>query len=160
MLVASWNVNSIRVRLPQVLQWVESARPDVLALQETKTTDDVFPSSALQDAGYHVIFSGQKTYNGVALLSRDSPSQVVTDLQSMDDPQRRIIAATVGGTRIYNVYVPNGQAVGTDKFEYKLRWLAALREQLAGELGKHSRVLVVGDFNVAPDNHDVHDPPA
>ncbi len=160
MLVASWNINSIRVRLPQVLQWVESARPDVLALQETKSTNDVFPSSALEDAGYHVIFSGQKTYNGVALLSRAAPSQVVTDLQSMDDPQRRIIAATVGGTRIYNVYVPNGQAVGTEKFDYKLRWLAALRDQLSGELKEHSRVLVVGDFNVAPDDRDVHDPAA
>jgi exodeoxyribonuclease-3 len=159
-LVASWNINSIRVRLPQVLQWMESAHPDVLALQETKTTDDVFPSQALQDAGYHVIFSGQKTYNGVALLSRDPPSQVVTDLSSMDDPQRRIIAATVGDLRIYNVYVPNGQAVGTDKFEYKLRWLAALRDQLIREVKDHSRVLVVGDFNVAPDDRDVHDPAA
>ena len=160
MLIASWNINSIRVRLPQVLQWMESAHPDVLALQETKTTDDVFPSQALQDAGYHVIYSGQKTYNGVALLSRDPPSQVVTDLSSLDDPQRRIIAATVGDLRIYNVYVPNGQAVGTDKFEYKLRWLAALRDQLTRELEDHSRVLVVGDFNVAPDDRDVHDPAA
>jgi exodeoxyribonuclease-3 len=139
---------------------MESTRPDVLALQETKTTDDVFPSSAFEDAGYHAIFSGQKTYNGVALLSREPPSQVLTDLRSMEDPQRRLIAATFDGLRIYNVYVPNGQAVGTEKFDYKLRWLAALREQVAGELRDHSRVLVAGDFNVAPDDRDVHDPAA
>jgi len=159
-LVASWNVNSIRVRLPQVLQWAGEVRPDVLAIQETKTTDDAFPSSELEAAGYHVVYSGQKTYNGVALLTREPPAGVVTELASMEDPQRRLIAATVGGVRVYNVYVPNGQAVGTDKFDYKLRWLAALRQQLADELKAHRELLVAGDFNVAPDDRDVHDPAA
>jgi exodeoxyribonuclease-3 len=159
-LIASWNVNSIRVRLPQVLQWVETTRPDVLAIQETKITDDAFPAADLEAAGYHVLFAGQKTYNGVALLSREPPTDVLTDLTSMEDPQRRLIAATIGGVRIYNVYVPNGQAVGSEKFEYKLRWLAALRQQLAGELSRHGQVVVAGDFNVAPDDRDVHDPSA
>lgn len=160
MLIASWNVNSIRVRLPQVLQWVVTTRPDVLAIQETKITDDAFPAADLEAAGYHVLFAGQKTYNGVALLSREPSTDVLTDLASMEDPQRRLIAATVGGVRIYNVYVPNGQAVGSEKFEYKLRWLAALRQQLAGELSRHEQVVVAGDFNVAPDDRDVHDPSA
>jgi exodeoxyribonuclease-3 len=159
-LIASWNVNSIRVRLPQVLQWVVTTRPDVLAIQETKITDDAFPAADLEAAGYHVLFAGQKTYNGVALLSREPSTDVLTDLASMEDPQRRLIAATVGGVRIYNVYVPNGQAVGSEKFEYKLRWLAALRQQLAGELSRHEQVVVAGDFNVAPDDRDVHDPSA
>jgi len=159
-LIASWNVNSIRVRLPQVLQWVVTTRPDVLAIQETKITDDAFPAADLEAAGYHVLFAGQKTYNGVALLSREPSTDVLTDLASMEDPQRRLIAAPVGGVRIYNVYVPNGQAVGSEKFEYKLRWLAALRQQLAGELSRHEQVVVAGDFNVAPDDRDVHDPSA
>jgi exodeoxyribonuclease-3 len=148
-LIASWNVNSIRVRLPQVLQWVETTRPDVLAIQETKITDDAFPAADLEAAGYHVLFAGQKTYNGVALLSREPPTDVLTDLTSMEDPQRRLIAATIGGVRIYNVYVPNGQAVGSEKFEYKLRWLAALRQQLAGELSRHGQVVVAGDLGLA-----------
>jgi len=160
MLVASWNVNSIRVRLPQVLEWVAASEPDVLALQETKTVDETFPAAELESAGYHVVFSGQKTYNGVALMSREPPSEIVTDLEGFDDPQRRLIAATVGGMRIFNVYVPNGQAVGTDKFDYKLRWLEALCRQLGRELDRHDKILVAGDFNIAPEDRDVHDPEA
>lgn len=160
MIVASWNVNSIRVRLPQVQSWLAATGPDVLLLQETKATDDAFPKAELESAGYHVAVSGQKTYNGVALLSREAPADILSDLEDIDDPQRRVIAATVGGIRIYNVYVPNGQAVGSDKFEYKLRWLEALRRQLGGELGRHDRILVAGDFNIAPEDRDVHDPAA
>lgn len=160
MRVASWNVNSIRVRLPQVLDWVATSKPDVLALQETKTVDEAFPASELESAGYHVICSGQKTYNGVALMSRQRPQEILTDLDGFDDPQRRLIAATLEGLRIYNVYVPNGQAVGTDKFDYKLRWLDALSRQLCKELEHNEKVLVAGDFNIAPENQDVHDPAA
>jgi exodeoxyribonuclease-3 len=160
MRVATWNVNSLRVRLPHVLRWLETTAPDVLGLQETKLPDDAFPEAALREAGYASVFSGQKTYNGVALLTRETPRDVVTSLDGLEDPQRRIVAATVGGIRIYNVYVPNGQAVGTDKYAYKLVWLAALREQLARELQHHPRLLVIGDFNIAPDDRDVHDPAA
>jgi exodeoxyribonuclease-3 len=160
MLVASWNVNSIRVRLPQVLDWVAASKPDVLALQETKTVDEAFPASEIESAGYHVIFSGQKTYNGVALLSRERPEEVLTDLHGFEDPQRRLIAATLGGIRVYNIYVPNGQAVGTDKFDYKLGWLDTLCRQLRMELDHHDKVLVAGDFNIAPEDQDVHDPVA
>jgi exodeoxyribonuclease-3 len=160
MLVASWNVNSIRVRLPQVLEWSGTVGPTVLALQETKAVDDAFPAAELERIGYHVIFSGQKTYNGVALMSREPPTDILTDLEGSDDPQRRVIAAPIGGVRIYNVYVPNGQAVGTDKFDYKLRWLDSLCRQLGEELKRHDKILVVGDFNIAPEDRDVHDPVA
>lgn len=160
MVIASWNVNSIRVRLPQVLDWLAARTPDVLLLQETKTVDEAFPLAELQSAGYHVVVSGQKTYNGVALLSLEKPSEVITGIRGFEDPQRRLIAATVGGVRLYNVYVPNGQAVGTDKYEYKLRWLEALARQLGDELENHDRVAVAGDFNIAPDDRDVHDPEA
>jgi len=160
MRVASWNVNSIRVRLPQVLDWLAASKPDVLALQETKSLDESFPGPDLESAGYHVICSGQKTYNGVALLSRQRPTEIITDLHGFDDPQRRLIAASLGALRVYNVYVPNGQAVGTDKFEYKLRWLDALCGQLRTELQHKDKILVVGDFNIAPEDRDVHDPEA
>ena len=158
MLVASWNVNSLRVRLDQVLTWLEKHQPDVVGLQETKVTDDAFPAEPLRQAGYHVANNGQKTYNGVALLSRQPRADLVTEVGDLDDPQRRLIAATVGGVRIFNVYVPNGQSVGSDKFGYKLDWLEALRCQLAEELKHHDRLLVMGDFNIAPDDRDVHDP--
>jgi len=160
MKVASWNVNSLRVRLPQVLQWLEQARPDVLGLQETKLTDAEFPVAALEEAGYRAVFAGQKTYNGVALLARSELAEPVTDLAGLDDPQRRVMAATVDGVRIWNLYVPNGQSVESDKYVYKLGWLEALRAELAGELARHERVVVMGDFNIAPDDRDVHDPAA
>lgn len=161
MKIASWNVNSLRVRLGHVLDWLESARPDVLGLQETKLTDDDFPREAIEAAGYHVLFAGQKTYNGVALLAREEPAPpVVTDLPGFEDPQRRVLAATVGDVRVWNLYVPNGKAVGTDKYGYKLEWLEALERALAAELECHPKLVVIGDFNIAPDDRDVHDPEA
>ena len=159
MKIASWNVNSLRVRLPQVLDWLARAEPDILGLQETKLVDDAFPVAELEAAGYHAAFSGQPTYNGVALLTREKPPvDVVTELKGFPDEQRRVLAATVGDVRVVNLYVPNGQAVGSEKFEYKLRWLAALRDHLAQELEHHPRLAVVGDFNIAPEDRDVHDP--
>jgi exodeoxyribonuclease-3 len=160
MKIASWNVNSLRVRLPHVLQWLESVVPDVVGIQETKLEDGQFPREALEEAGYRVVFNGQKTYNGVALLAREEPREVVTGLALMEDVQRRVLGATVGKLRIYNLYVPNGQAVGSEKYEYKLEWLAALRKQLEDELRKHPEMVVMGDFNIAPDDRDVHDPEA
>ena len=158
MRVASWNVNSLRVRLPHVLDWLAVQKPDVLGLQETKLTDDAFPLDELKAAGYEAVFSGQKTYNGVALLSRRPPTDVIRDLDGLEDHQRRVLGATVGGVRILNLYVPNGQAVGTDKYAYKLDWLSCLRRHLEGELAAHERVVVMGDFNIAPEDRDVHDP--
>ncbi len=158
MRIASWNVNSLRVRLPHVLDWLSARRPDVLGLQETKLTDDAFPLDELKAAGYEAVFSGQKTYNGVALLSREPATDVIRELDGLEDPQRRVLGATVGGVRILNLYVPNGQAVGTDKYEYKLDWLSYLKRQLEKELAAHERVVVMGDFNIAPDDRDVHDP--
>ncbi|MEY2855477.1 MAG: hypothetical protein RL030_2609 [Pseudomonadota bacterium] len=156
--VASWNVNSLRVRLPQLTDWLSATPVDVLGLQETKLTDDGFPHDALRELGYQARASGQKTYNGVALLSRQPLEDVVLDFPDLEDPQRRLIAATSGGVRYVNVYVPNGQAVGSDKYDYKLRWLAALRRFLATELARHERLVVMGDFNIAPEDRDVHDP--
>ena len=156
--VASWNVNSLRVRLAQLTSWMESSRLDVIGLQETKLTDDGFPHAGLTGLGYHAVCSGQKTYNGVALLAREPATDIVTDFTDFDDPQRRLLAATIGGVRYVNVYVPNGQAVGSDKYEYKLRWLRSLRRFLQGELARHEKLVVMGDFNIAPENRDVYDP--
>jgi exodeoxyribonuclease-3 len=156
--IASWNVNSLNVRLPQVLAWSATARPDVLALQETKLTDDRFPVAELQEAGYHSLFSGQKTYNGVAILSRHAAAEPVSDIPGLDDHQRRILAATVGAVRIVNLYVVNGSEVGSEKFDYKLRWLQCVTDWLAGELRQHRNLVVLGDFNIAPDDRDVYDP--
>ena len=160
MKIASWNVNSLNVRLPHVLAWCDAASPDVLALQETKLTDDRFPVAALEEAGYHSVFSGQKTYNGVAILSREPVSDPVTDIPGLDDPQRRILAATVGGVRIVDLYVVNGSEVGSEKFEYKLHWLERVTAWLADEMKQHENVVVLGDFNIAPDDRDVYDPEA
>jgi exodeoxyribonuclease-3 len=156
--IASWNVNSLNVRLPQVLAWSADAVPDVLALQETKLMDDRFPVDELAAAGYQSVFSGQKTYNGVAILSREQAADVVTDIPGLDDPQRRILAATVGGVRIVNLYVVNGSEVGTEKFAYKLHWLEKVTQWLAGERKQHENLVVLGDFNIAPDDRDVYDP--
>ena len=159
MKIASWNVNSLRVRLPQVLQWLQSQAPDILALQETKLTDEACPSEAIADAGYQVIHSGQKTYNGVAILSREAPgADVVTELPAMPDPQRRVLGATYGDIRVLNLYVPNGQEVGSDKYAYKLEWLARLTDYVEGQLAEYSKLVVLGDFNIAPDPRDVYDP--
>jgi exodeoxyribonuclease-3 len=158
--IASWNVNSLNVRLPHVLAWSQAENPDVLALQETKLTDDRFPESELLAVGYNSVFSGQKTYNGVAILSRQEASDTVTDIPGLEDPQRRILAATIGGVRVVNLYVVNGSEVGSEKFGYKMNWLERVTEWLAGELEQHGDLVVLGDFNIAPDDRDVHDPDA
>ena len=156
--IASWNVNSLNVRLPHVLAWVNVAQPDVLALQETKLTDDRFPVQELEDEGYYSVFSGQKTYNGVAILSREKAADPVTDIPGLDDPQRRILSVTVGDVRIINLYVVNGSEVGSEKFEYKLHWLDRVTAWLATEVKNFENVIVLGDFNIVPDDRDVHDP--
>jgi len=155
--LASWNVNSLKVRLEQVLAWLESSQVDMLALQEIKMTDDQFPIKAFTDKGFHVAFSGQKTYNGVAIISRQPIEDVVTDVPDYSDPQRRILAATIGDIRLINLYVPNGAEVGSDKYEYKLTWLPHVTTFIQEQLRLYPRVAVVGDFNIAPDDRDVHD---
>lgn len=158
--VASWNVNSLRVRLEQVLDWLRDHEPDVLGLQEIKLVTEAVPVDEFDRLGYHSVAHGQKTYNGVALLSREAPAEVSTGLPGFDDDQKRVIAGTYGDLRVVNLYVPNGQTVGSEKFEYKLRWLEALGKYLAGELRRHENLVVMGDFNIAPDDRDVHDPDA
>jgi exodeoxyribonuclease III len=160
MKIASWNVNSLNVRLPHLIEWLSSAAPDVVALQETKLENAKFPVDAISALGYRCVFSGQKTYNGVAILARDDPSEPVTDISGLDDPQRRILVATVGGVRIVNLYVVNGQAVGSEKYAYKLDWLARVRTFLEAEMLRFPQMIVLGDFNIAPDDRDVHDPAA
>ena len=160
MKIATWNVNSLRVRLPQVLDWLARMQPDVLALQETKTVDADFPADELAAAGYHALFSGQKTYNGVAVLSRAALADPVTDLPGLDDPQRRILAVSAGSVRVVDLYIPNGSEVGSDKYAYKLDWLDKVRGWLREELARHPRLVVLGDFNIAPEDRDVHDPDA
>ena len=160
MKIASWNVNSLKVRLPHVEQWCREAQPDVLALQETKTEDDKFPREAIEALGYRVVFSGQKTYNGVAILTREPLQDAVAGVPGFDDPQHRVLAATVAGVRIVDLYVVNGQSVGSEKYAWKLKWLTAVTEYLRGELQRHGRVVVLGDFNIAPEDRDVHDPDA
>jgi len=158
MKIATWNVNSMNVRLPHVLEWLAANNPDVLVLQEIKQLTEAFPIDALREVGYESAASGQKTYNGVAVISKATPVDLVTDLPSFDDPQRRVLASTVSGVRIIDLYVPNGQSVGSEKFEYKLGWLAALRKFLKRELTQHDKLVVLGDFNIAPADEDVHDP--
>jgi exodeoxyribonuclease-3 len=158
MKIASWNVNSLRVRLPHLLDWLKANPVDVIGLQELKLQDEQFPLAEVQALGYHAAVSGQKTYNGVALLSRAPLADVKRDLPNFTDDSKRLIAATVDGVRVISAYVPNGQAVGTDKFAYKLRWLEALAAHLRSELARYPRLAVVGDFNVAPTDADVHDP--
>lgn len=160
--IASWNVNSLNVRLPLLLAWVDGARPDILALQETKVPDERFPAGELAAAGYHSVCSGQPTYNGVAILSREPAVDIVTDIGGLDDPQRRILAATIptslGPVRIVDLYVVNGSEVGSEKFVYKLHWLEKVAEWVAGEAKQYEYLVVLGDFNIAPDDRDVHDP--
>ena len=160
MKIATWNVNSLRVRLPHVLQWLEAAQPDVLAIQETKTVDEQFPLAELEAAGYNAVFAGQKTYNGVAILSKSLATDVVTDIPDLDDPQRRILAATIDGVRIVNLYVVNGAEVGSDKYAYKLDWLAKVTAWLQQQAALYPQLVVLGDFNIAPEDRDVHDPVA
>lgn len=156
--IATWNVNSLRVRLPQLAEWLAANPVHTIALQETKLEDAAFPRADIEALGYHVAASGQRTYNGVAILARAPLHDVITDIPGCDDPQRRVLAATIDGVRVINLYVPNGQAVGSDKYAYKLRWLEALRGWLAQEVARHPRLVVLGDFNIAPEDRDVHDP--
>ena len=158
MQIVTWNVNSLNVRLPHVLRYLEEHAPDILALQETKTPDEKFPQTEIEAAGYHVCFSGQKTYNGIAVLSRSKPGGVIAGIPQFDDPQRRMLAASVDGTRIIDVYIPNGQEVGSEKYEYKFRWLEAFEGFLKQQLGAHEKLIVLGDFNIAPADIDIHDP--
>ena len=158
MKLATWNVNSLKVRLPQVLEWAGRHRPDVLCLQETKVEDFNFPLSEVEAAGYQATFCGQKTYNGVAILSYAPGTDVVTAIPAFTDVQKRVLAATIQGTRVVCLYVPNGESVSSEKYQYKLRWLAAVREWLKSELTHNPRMAVLGDFNIAPDARDVHDP--
>ncbi len=164
MKIASWNVNSLNVRLPHLGTWLSQARPDVVALQETKLEDARFPDGEIAAMGYRSVFAGQKTYNGVAILARmDGPAagglqDVQAGIPGFDDEQKRVLAATVDGVRIVDVYVVNGQSVGSDKYAYKLRWLQALHAWLEDELRRHPRLVLLGDFNIAPDDRDVHDP--
>ncbi|MBI4190789.1 MAG: exodeoxyribonuclease III [Betaproteobacteria bacterium] len=160
MRLATWNVNSLKVRLPQVLDWLKSHQPDVLCLQETKLVDTNFPTQDLRTAGYEVLFSGQKTYNGVAILTRHAAREALAGIPGFSDPQKRVLAASIGGLRVICLYVPNGQSVDSDKYRYKLDWLAAATAWLRGELAANPRLAVVGDFNIAPEERDVHDPEA
>ncbi len=160
MKLATWNVNSLKVRLPQVLQWLAENPVDVLCLQETKLTDDKFPVAEIEAAGYQVAFTGQKTYNGVAILSRHPMSEVLKGNPHFEDEQQRLITATIDGVRVICAYIPNGQAVDSDKYGYKLRWLEGLRRWLAEELAAHENLALLGDYNIAPEDRDVHDPAA
>ena len=158
MKLATWNVNSLSVRLPQVLDWLTANPVDVLVLQELKLTDDKFPFADLEAAGYHAHCFGQKTYNGVALLSRTPAGDVVRNIPGFDDDMARVITGTVDGTRVIGAYFPNGQAPGSDKFEYKMEWLSALRRWVKDELAAHPKLVLMGDYNITFDDADVWDP--
>jgi len=158
--IAAWNVNSLKVRLPHLSDWLAQTAPDIVCLQELKLEDAKFPRAELEALGYQSVCSGQKTYNGVAILSRTPLSDVSTGMPGFADDHKRVIAATAAGVRVVCVYCPNGQAVGSDKYAYKLRWFAALKDYLAEEMARHPLLAVAGDFNVAPEDRDVHDPKA
>ena len=160
MKLATWNVNSLKVRLPHLLEWLAANPVDAVCLQETKTEDKNYPQAELEAAGYRSIFSGQKTYNGVAILSREPAGDVQYGIPNFDDEQKRVIAATVNGVRIVCVYIPNGQEVGSDKYEYKLKWLKALSAWLKDELARYPKLALLGDYNIAPEDRDVYDPVA
>ena len=158
MKIASWNVNGVRARLEHVTSWIEANQPDVLALQETKVMDDMFPFEAFEKIGYQAKIYGQKSYNGVALLAKSEPENVVEGIDGYKDEQTRVISATYGDIRVVNVYIPNGQTVGSDKFNYKMKWLKNLLKLLEQQLKTNNKIVVLGDFNIAPDDTDVHDP--
>lgn len=156
--LATWNVNSLKVRLPHLLDWLAAEKPDAMCLQETKTEDANFPVAELRAAGYEAVFCGQKSYNGVAILARSMPEEVQHGIPDFRDDPKRLIAATVGGVRVVSVYAPNGQSLESDKYAYKLKWFEALAGWLGGELARRPRLAVLGDFNVAPEDRDVHNP--
>lgn len=156
--IATWNLNSLRVRLPHVLEWLEGQNDTIVGLQELKLADEDFPFEALREAGWHAVCNGQKTYNGVAILARSEPTAVQRDMPEVEDPQKRVIAATVDGVRIICAYVPNGQSVDSQKYHYKIEWLQQFRDFVAAEARVHPELAVVGDFNIAPTPEDTHDP--
>lgn len=158
--IATWNVNSLRVRLPQLATWVAESTPDIIALQETKLPDPDFPAAEIEALGYHCAYSGQRTYNGVAVLSRQPIEVVTTGIPGFEDEQRRVLAVRTAGLVVIDLYVPNGQEPGSDKYAYKLRWLEALQQWLQSLLQTEKHVVVLGDFNIAPEDRDVHDPAA
>ncbi len=158
MKIATWNVNSLKVRLPQVLDWLATTSPDVLALQETKTEDVNFPQAAINEAGWQVVFMGQKTYNGVALISKQAAQNLTLGIPGFEDEQKRVIAATYGDVRVIGAYVVNGESLTSDKYQYKLRWLAAFSGYVRDSLARWPRLVVVGDYNIAPEGRDTHDP--
>jgi exodeoxyribonuclease-3 len=160
MKLATWNVNSLKVRLPHVLDWLSANQPDVLCLQETKLEDANFPVAEIAEAGYQPLYIGQKTYNGVALLSKTGGTDITYAIPSFDDEQKRVLAATYGDTRVICAYFPNGQALDSDKYQYKLAWLQALTNWLRAELQKYPKLALLGDYNIAPEDRDVHDPKA
>ncbi len=158
MKIASWNVNSLKVRLPQVINWLESHQPDILALQETKLQNEKFPVEEIKEAGYQVIFSGQKTYNGMAIISRLAAENIVTDIPGLNDPQRRILGANIGNLRVLNLYVVNGQELESEKYQYKLDWLSKVTQFIREDLKNNSHYVVLGDFNIIPADEDSYDP--
>lgn len=158
--IATWNVNSLRARLPHLLSWCAARTPDIIALQETKVPDEAFPLAEIEAGGYHALFSGQKTFNGVATLARAPAELVCTDLPEFDDPQRRVLGTRHGDWLVLNLYVPNGAEVGSEKYQYKLAWLDALIAYVPTLLREHKHLVVLGDFNIAPEDRDVHDPVA
>lgn len=158
--IATWNVNSLRVRLPHILQWLHTAQPDVFALQETKIQDADFPEATFRELGYHPVYTGQKTYNGVALMCREEPRNVIKSLPDYDDAQKRLLCATIRNITVVNLYAPNGSEVGSEKYVYKLDWFARLRPFLHDLLVRSRYTVVVGDLNIAPEDRDVHDPAA
>ena len=158
MKLATWNVNSLKVRLPHLLDWLVANPVEVVCLQELKQQDADFPQAELQTAGYQSVFSGQKTYNGVAILSRTPISDVQFGIPDFEDEQKRVIAATINGIRVVCVYIPNGQSLDSDKYQYKLKWLAALHNWLAKELQRYPKLALLGDFNIAPEDRDLYDP--
>lgn len=158
MKIATWNVNSMNVRQPHVIEWLQTHEPDVLVLQEIKQITEKFPVDDLQAIGYHAFASGQKTYNGVAVISKTPVTDIITDFPDLDDPQRRVLASTVEGVRVIDLYIPNGSEVGSEKYAYKLKWLESLRRFLEAEMKVHEKLVVLGDFNIAPADADVHDP--
>jgi exodeoxyribonuclease-3 len=160
MKIATWNVNSLKVRLPHVLDWLSVHQPDVLCLQETKLEDQNFPVAAITQAGYRPTYAGQKTYNGVAILSREDASAVQVNIPDYDDPQKRVLAATIRGVRMICAYIPNGESTESDKYQYKLKWLGRLIDWLKAELAAHPQLVLAGDYNIAPEERDVYDPKA
>ena len=156
--IATWNVNSLKVRLPHVLQWLETERPDVLALQETKTVDENFPTDAIKEAGYHVSYTGQKTYNGVTTISKSPIDTIAHRIPDYDDEQRRVLAINTAKITVLNLYVPNGSEVDSDKYRYKLEWFSKLHPFITQLQSINDRLIILGDFNIAPEDQDVHAP--